>query len=201
MENQLKSSSQVDIENRMQSIDEGSLRYTVLEKSRQFKSSWIELAASLAQVAKQKSFLEWGYESLENYCLKELHIRKNTAAKLIGNYNFLSKHEPEILTNNKSENIPDLKAIEILAKLKENGTINEDAYTDIREAALTKQYSPSTLNKKLKALENFRTDNPEALNKRLRSLTNSIRRLLHEKGEIPDKIEDSIKSIENYIDE
>jgi len=199
LENQLKSSSQMEIENRMQTIEEGTLRYTVLEKSRQFKSSWIELAASLAQVAKQKSFLEWGYETLETYCLKELHIRKNTVSKLIGNYYFLTKHEPEILTNKNAANIPDLKAVEILAKLKETGNFNEDAYTEIREAALTKQYSPSTLNKKVKALGDFQTEDSETPGKRLKSLLNNLRRLLLEKGEIPDQIEHSIKNIENYF--
>ncbi len=49
-----------NIEEKMSSLEEGSLRYHVLESAKNFKSSWIELGRSLYSVFKDKLYKEWG---------------------------------------------------------------------------------------------------------------------------------------------
>ena len=60
----------------------GTFRHTVLLAAKRFKSTWAELGKLLVQVRDEAKFEEWGYASFEAYCLKELHIQKQTALKL-----------------------------------------------------------------------------------------------------------------------
>ncbi len=74
----------------------GRLRAEALAAARRFKNTWIEFGAVLIQVRSRMSWREWGFDSFEAYCAKELHIRQKTAQKLTASYGFLMKHEPEI---------------------------------------------------------------------------------------------------------
>ncbi len=89
---------EADLQKKAQSVPPGSFRHVVLTAAKRFKSTWAELGKLLVQVRDEAKFEEWGYESFEAYCLKELHIRKNTALKLPRSFSFLAKHEaPEVL--------------------------------------------------------------------------------------------------------
>jgi hypothetical protein len=75
-------------------VPQGTLRHTCLVAAKRFKSSWAELGKLLVRVKEEGSWEEWGYQSLEAYCLKELHLRQATVEKLIRSFSFLQRHEP-----------------------------------------------------------------------------------------------------------
>ena len=52
-------------------------------------------AGNLAPAYFEALYEEWGYPTFESYCLAELRIKKQTADKLVRNFSFLDKHEPE----------------------------------------------------------------------------------------------------------
>src|SRR6478735_8378304 len=81
----------------------GSFRHNVLLAARRFKASWAEMGKLLIQVRDGAKFEEWGYDSFETYCAKELHIRKATADKLTKSFSFLAKHEPTVV---EAEDLP-----------------------------------------------------------------------------------------------
>ena len=59
-------------------------RVEVLRRARRFKASWIELAEALSNVRRSGDYKKWGYASFEDYTRTELHIRQETADKLVG---------------------------------------------------------------------------------------------------------------------
>src|SRR6476660_1901711 len=92
------SAAEADIAMKAQSLPPGTFRHTVLVAAKRFKSTWAELGRLLVQVRDEAKYEEWGYDSFEGYCLKELHIRKQTALKLTRSFSFLARHEsPETL--------------------------------------------------------------------------------------------------------
>ena len=70
------------IEDKLETLDEASYRFKVLNACRQFKTSWIQLGQSLFAVQRDKLFRSWDFLTFEGYCQKELSIRQATAAKL-----------------------------------------------------------------------------------------------------------------------
>lgn len=110
----------------------GTFRREVWNAAKRFKSSWTELAALLVKVRREALHEQWGYPSYEGYCLKELHIRKQTALKLASGYAFLEKHEREVLEG-PPEARPSFEVVEVLARAEERGQLSEEEYAEIRE--------------------------------------------------------------------
>ena len=140
----------------------GRLRAEALAAARRFKNTWIEFGAVLIQVRSRMSWREWGFDSFEAYCAKELHIRQKTAQKLTASYGFLMKHEPEIAASESrfgsepseareaddmaadesagsplhlrpGRNMPAFQTISVLADAEENGRLSDDDYASLRE--------------------------------------------------------------------
>ncbi|MFH0940292.1 MAG: hypothetical protein V1840_00360 [Candidatus Omnitrophota bacterium] len=136
----IKSKSIRNLEQKMAGIEPGSLRYQVLEASKKFKSSWIELGRILYGVYKDKHFKTWGYLSFEAYCQTEVGIQKQTAGKLIHSYYFLEKDEPELLKgihadgSTAPKNIPSLEAVNVLRLAAKNKELTEDDYQDFKKS-------------------------------------------------------------------
>ncbi len=136
----IKTKSIRTIEQKMENLEPGSLRYQVLEASKGFKSSWIALGQILYTVYKDKHFRQWGFMSFEAYCQAEVGIQKHTASKLIHSYYFLEKDEPQFLKSlqDKGEvspkNIPALDAVNTLRLAAKNKELTEDDYQDFKKS-------------------------------------------------------------------
>jgi hypothetical protein len=133
-----KPKSLKNIEDKMASLEEGSLRYHVLESAKNFKSSWIELGRSLYSVYKDKLYKEWGYSTFDAYTLKEIGIKKPTAMKLLRSYYFLEKEEPAYLKKDYTESVdtaklPSYEAIDLLRKAKEKKALDEEDYSKLKQ--------------------------------------------------------------------
>ena len=97
MEEKCPSKGAQHIEQLMRQLPPESERYQVLATAKQFKSSWVELGEWLAKVSNKKQFSEWGFTSFEDYCTKEIRIRRQTAEKLLLAFRFLERREPSLL--------------------------------------------------------------------------------------------------------
>ena len=87
--------------------------------------------------AKAKAFAEqWGYESFEAYCLKELHIRKNTALKLTRSFSFLAKHESADVLKDEDfpQRAPAFEVVEVLADAADRGQLSPAEYRSLRDS-------------------------------------------------------------------
>lgn len=201
-----KTKAELDIEQRLATTKD-ELRQALLERARVFKSSWVELGEVLSLLGRNQQYKAWGYRSLTEYCLKELHIREGTVHKLVGNFDFLSSHDPSMLERDNIVRMPDPDSLRVLTKAREDSKIDEDTYAKLRESALTHGYSAATLHRKIKeGGDGENADKPareketvsEAqLRQRIVSLVSSIRLLLGGKN-TPADVKDALSCLEQF---
>jgi hypothetical protein len=136
-----KSKSIRNLEQKMEKVEPGSLRYQALEAARNFKASWISLGQTLYTVYKDKAYKEWGYQKFDAYCKAEIGIHQQTAAKLLHSYYFLEKNEPEFLkavhapeADTPPKSIPTLDAVNVLRLAANNKEFTEEDYQDFKKS-------------------------------------------------------------------
>jgi hypothetical protein len=176
-----KPKSLKNIEEKMQDLDAGSLRYHILESAKNFKSSWIELGRSLYSVWKDKMYKEWGYGGFDVYVSKEIGIRKQTAMKLIKSYYFLEKEEPQYLKDEFMQganpaSLPSYEAIDVLRQAKNKLTSDSGDYASLKKGIFENGRQATEVKKDLTALIRQRQelDPEEAQSKRKMATLNRL---------------------------
>lgn len=176
-----KTKSLRNIEEKMENLDSGSLRYHILESAKNFKSSWIELGRSLYSVWKDKMYKEWGYLNFDVYVSREIGIRKQTAMKLLKSYYFLEKEEPQYLKSDYSEasspaNMPSYESVDILRQAKNKKVLGEDDYQSLKKEIFEKGRDGQELKKNLGVIIRQRQelDPQEAQEKRKQAIVKRI---------------------------
>jgi hypothetical protein len=213
----LKTRSLQEIEQRMQGVDQSSLRYKVLDSVKNFKTSWIELGQALYSVWKDKLYKEWGYVNFDTYSSKELGIRKQTAMKLLKSYYFLEKEEPGYLQKDYVQStdavlIPQMESVNMLRLAKNKKILDEHDYHSLKKQIFEKGKEATEVRKELTSLIRQREElSPEearekrklASVKRLLSVLKSLRQELEEakltSANILKEISALIKNIEAEI--
>ncbi len=166
-----------NIEEKMASLEEDSLRYHVLENAKNFKSSWLELGRSLYGVFKDRLYKEWGYGTFDAYSLKEIGIKKLTAMKLLRSYYFLEKEEPGYLKKEhvdkaNAANLPSYEAVDLLRRAKAKKAIDEDSYAKLKNDVLEEGKDLRDVRKSLTSLMRQREEiDPEDAYNRKREST------------------------------
>ena len=174
MKYKLKSKSLTNIEEKMQDIDESSLRYKVLEEAKSFKTSWVGLGQILCTVWKDKLYKEWGFGTFEAYALKEIGIKKPTALKLLKSYFFMEKREPayisrEYLSNTQPAKLPTYESVNALRLAGSKKSLDARDYREIKESVLGKGKDATDVKKAITSLIKEREElEPEEARKRKR---------------------------------
>jgi len=178
----LKTKSLRNIEEKMQDLDQSSLRYHVLDCAKSFKTSWVELGRSLYSVWKDKMYKLWGYTTFENYSGREIGIRKQTAVKLLKSYYFLEKEEPQYLREDyigsaDAALVPSYESVDLLRLAKNKKELDERDYAEFKKEVFEKGKDARQVKKDLTALIRQRQelDPQEAQEKRKYS---TVKRLL-----------------------
>jgi hypothetical protein len=141
------------IERIMQELDPSSARYQILATAKVFKSSWVELGEKLLQVQRGTLFKEWGYDSFEDYCSREVRIKKPTAEKLTLAYRFLEKEEPAMLARHTElKPIPDYRSFDLLRQAREEAHITDQDYAALRRSVIDEERSLPTVRKQFREL-------------------------------------------------
>jgi hypothetical protein len=162
-----KSKGELVIERIMQELDPSSPRYQALATARRFKSSWVELGEKLLQIQKSGQFRDWGYDSFEDYCTREIRIKKPTAQKLTLAYRYLEKDEPELLVRQTElKPLPDYRSVELLRQAREEKSFSEEEYAGLRRAVIEEERSHPTILKRFKEVAANREEGPDPLHLR-----------------------------------
>lgn len=145
------------IESKMETLEETSFRYQVLDAVKKFKTNWINLAKYLYIVKKNKHYKEWGYNEFDAYCSKEIGIKRQTVFKLLGSYYFLTKEEPQFLEDGflqrkSPRTLPDYEAINILRRAKSNKGLNEEHYNQLKQEVLEKAAEPREVGRQFRSM-------------------------------------------------
>lgn len=142
--NPTKTRSLEEIEEKMQGMDESSLRYHILESAKNFKTSWIELGRALYSVFKDRNYKEWGFGKFDHYVSKEIGIRKQTAMKLLRSYFFLEKEEPlylkkEYVDSAEASEVPSYEAVDVLRMAKNKKYLDSSDYANLKKEVFAGQ--------------------------------------------------------------
>ena len=122
------------------------LRQTVLIASKRFKSSWVEMGKLLVEVLQTNSYKEWGFDTFDAYCYRELRLKKSTVDKLTRSYTFLDKHEPKAMSQpDIAEVAPPFEVIEVLAGAEARGELSTSEYRSIRDSIWNPEANVSEL--------------------------------------------------------
>ena len=166
-------------------------RVEVLRRARRFKASWIELGESLSQVRRSGDFKRWGYSSFEDYARQELHLRQETADKLVGSFTFLKKRAPEVLgRDGLTQSIPSYQAVDFLRRAEEMDDAPEEAVSAIRTRVLEEGAGLSSVVRQFRDVV-FPVDEREKKDRDVSALLNvakRLRELLDETRIVPKKL-------------
>lgn len=203
MEEQPKSKGEIVIERLMQELDPGSERYRVLESARRFKSSWVELGEKLLLVQKDGAFREWGYESFEDYCSREVRIKKPTAQKLTLAYRYMEQEEPELLARRTElKPLPDYRSVDLLRQAKEEKNFSEEEYAGLRQAIVEEERSHPTVLKRFKDVAAVRDPGGDS-GTSLKAALGAARRLeaaLRPVPELPAEFVDTVSRLTAWLE-
>lgn len=186
------------IEQLMQELPRESERYQVLASARQFKSSWVELGEWLARVSTSKQFSEWGYSSFEDYCTKEIRIRRQTAEKLLMAFRFLERKEPGLLERKEGRPLPDYRSVELLRQADEQGQFSMAEYQELRQAVIEEERSHPVVARQFRDITH--NHQPEQkLSHQYRNALMAAKRLSTSLQEIADVPYDLAQGVEQLI--
>ena len=145
------------IEDKISALDGESIRRSILESAKGFKTSWISFGQALYTVWKDKLYKEWGYDKFETYTAKEIGIRKQTAIKLLRSYCFLEKEDPLYLKKDYNDEtdtalVPTYESVDVLRLARNKRGLDKEDYAKIKRSVLEMGKDPSAAKKDLTAL-------------------------------------------------
>ena len=154
-----QSRGEADMDAQLSELDPSSERYQVLVAARTFKAAWVELGETLTLVREKNTYKGWGYASFDAYCRRELRIKQDTANKLTRSYAFLRDHEPEVLAQRETQEMPSLDVVDLLSQAKERTKLSDDQLVTLREEVFAPEAKPPSRTDVIKKL---REHDPEA---------------------------------------
>ncbi len=112
-------------------------RVLVLERAKRFKRTWIELAEVLVKVRENDAWSRWGFRSFDDYCARELRLKRGTVDKLCASYGFLRANAPRLLRDEPDDvvrPVPSWQAVDFVARAEERGAVDEQTLGEMKRA-------------------------------------------------------------------
>jgi hypothetical protein len=181
-------------------------RVLVIERAKRFKRSWIELAEVLTGVREHDTWRRWGFASFDDYCARELHLRKGTVDKLCASYGFLRTNAPRLLRDEAQDDvelkkIPSWQAVDFVARAEERGAASDEVMAEMKRAVFDEGAPMPVLSRKYREVA-FPVDDEEKRSRLRAQIAAAARRLADlvtdEEAGIPDRM---VRKIEEAIGE
>jgi hypothetical protein len=196
-----KSKGELVIERIMQELDPASERYQILATAKVFKSSWVELGEKLLLVQRGTLFKEWGYDSFEDYCSREVRIKKPTAEKLTLAYRFLEKEEPAMLARHTElKPIPDYRSFDLLRQAREEARVTDEDYAALRRAVIDEERSLPTVRKQFRELTADALGNDQHLKNAL-AAARRLETVLQHLPDLPPAFSTALQSLLEHLEQ
>lgn len=165
-----------------------------------FKSNWVQFGELLTKTATEKQYTQWGFKTFEEYCARELRIKKTTAIKLTNAYFFITKEDPQILEQAEIKGIPDLDVVNFLHRTKEKETCSPEIYEELKSSAIEKGQTGKTLARRFRELVNIDETEEEKNNlDQSLSLVNRLQRKIKPIGNLPPQFVEYLHEIEDFL--
>ncbi len=184
----------------IEKLDPNSHRKQLIDAARAFKSNWVMFGEYLTKIASEKLYLEWGYQSFEEYCKLEIRIKKNTAMKLTNAYFFVTHSEPSISENFESKGVPELDVVSFLHKAKQDDHCTPEIFEDLKEAALEKGQSGPTLARRFRQMTAPEGNGTRKMNQEQSlSLIKRLQEKLIRQPDVPAAFNDFLSEMSDYF--
>jgi hypothetical protein len=174
------------IEQLMRQLPPESERYQVLATAKQFKSS----------------FSEWGFTSFEDYCTKEIRIRRQTAEKLLLAFRFLERREPSLLERKEGRPLPDYRSIDLLRKADEREHFSMEEYSELRQAVIEEERNHPSVAKQFREMTHSHQPEQKTLHQHRNALL-AAKRLatsLKEIAEVPEELSHAVVQLIGFLE-
>jgi hypothetical protein len=153
-------------------------RADMIARVRRFKASWYELGSALTEMRRTDRFKQWGFVDFEDYCRRELHLKRETADKLTGSYAFLRRAAPEVLQRDGREApIPSYQAVDFWRRAEEESEAPPETLNEIRRAVLDEGTDLPKLSRIYRQVV-FPVDEEDQSDKRRQSLKQTVNKLV-----------------------
>jgi hypothetical protein len=203
MDQENKTRGSQHIEQLMQQLSPDSERFKVLATAKQFKSSWVELGEWLAKVSSSKRFAEWGFASFEDYCTREVRIRRQTAEKLLLAYRFLERKEPGLLQRKEGLPLPDYRSVNLLRQADEEKHFSMAEYGELRQAVIEEERGHPAVVKQFRDLTHSHQPEQKTVHQHRNALM-AARRLstsLQEIADVPQNLSQAVGLLVDFLQE
>lgn len=124
-----------------------NIRESAQKAAKDFKASWVDLGRVLYTVYKDKLYKEWGFTDFDAYTSKEIHIRRQTATKLLKSYYFLENKEPKYI-----ESAPSVESVDLLRRASMRKDLDKEDYVDLKKKLFESGKDASEVKKGLTTL-------------------------------------------------
>ncbi len=182
-----KTKAEQHIEALMSQLAPESPRYQALASARDFKSSWVSLGAQLQGVRQGQLYNEWGYASFDDYCLKEIRIKRPTALKLTNAYQFLEHQEPQLLKQqSEQETFPDYRAVDLLRQAQQEAGFGDEDYQQLRDAVIEQGRSLPTVRQHFNQVTRSAESSEDGVRRSLQAALAAVRRLQNALQPLPE---------------
>ncbi len=186
MDDHKQSKGEQHIEELMRDLDPGSDRYRVLDSARQFKASWVDLGEQLVAVNRNNLYSDWGYASFEEYCSREIRIRRQTAEKLTLAFGYLQRREPAVLDKAAPRPAPDYRSVDLLRRAEEEERFGDEEFSGLRQAVIEENRSLPTIQKKFRESVQSRQSVEQSALQAVKAALGSAKRLESFLAALPD---------------
>lgn len=203
MDQRGKTKGSQHIEQLMQQLEPESERYQVLATAKQFKSSWVELGEWLAKVSNSQKFSDWGFTSFEDYCTKEVRIRRQTADKLLLAYRFLERKEPDLLERKAGRPLPDYRSVDLLRKADEGEYFSMAEYSELRQAVIAEERGHPAIARQFRDMTHSHQPEQKTAHQHRNALMAARRLLtsLDEISDVPAELSQAVGHLIGFLEE
>jgi len=200
--------AEAKIEHLLSQLEPGSERYRILSSAKQFKSSWVDLGQQLQEVRRDRLYAQWGYECFEDYCSREIRIRRQTADKLTMAYHYLEQKTPTLISEDRNLSpLPDFRSIDLLRQADADTKFSHEQQQELHNAVFEGNLSHPTIAKRFKEISMEVADESVRQHAEFKSALSAARRLQSAIGGLPDKFMDQelnlaplIQSLEQAVE-
>ena len=172
----------------LRQLDPGSERYSILNSAKHFKSSWVDLGQQLQGVRRDRLYVQWGYDCFEDYCSREIRIRRQTADKLTMAYHYLEQKNPTLVTQTDNLNpLPDFRSIDLLRQADCDKNFKIEQQQELHQAVFEDNLSHPTIAKRFKEMSMEFAEPAIRQCAEYKSALSAARRLQSAMGGLPDE--------------
>jgi len=155
----------------------------------------------LVKVREGETWHRWGFRSFDDYCARELRLKRGTVDKLCASYGFLRVNAPRLLRDEPDDvvrEVPSWQAVDFVARAEERGAVDEETLGEMKRAVFDEGAHMTALSRRFREVA-FPVDDDERRERARAALTAAARRtadlVADPDAELPVKLASDVEAL------